>query len=310
MRPLRPLLVLLVAAVAWRCGDDAALRQLPTRVPPGVLAVGSVSLQASHEHALFEPFAQALADRLHEVGIGRGEVVVESSLGQLAERMRRGEVDLVIDSPFPAVLLGRLVGARPLLRRWKDGQAGYRSVVFSRVDGPVQRLEDLQGSMIAFGEPFSTSSFLMPKASLRDRGFVLERYEDVAADVPADRIGYLFSGDSENTLFWVLESRIGAGALNLEYFERLAGSRRGELQVLLTTPEVPRQVVCCRADLDPEVIAAVERVLVGLERDPQGRAALAAFDRTTRFDRFPDGPEAALRPIRELLDFVEEDLGG
>lgn len=300
----------LVAGCGAPGGPPAATAVAAKVASKGVLTVGSVSLQPTREYAVFRPFAAYLGGSLAAVGIGRGEAVVESSVGRLAERMRRGEVDLYVDSPFPVALMRRLAGARPLLRRWKDGQAAYRSVLFTRVDSGITTLDDLRGQMVAFGEPFSTSSFLMPKATLRNRGFILERYEDAAAEVPDDRIGYLFSGDSENTLFWVLKGRIAAGALNSGYFERLAGERRSELKILLETTEVPRHVVCCRPDLDPAVVAAVVRLLVGMDSSRAGREVLAAFDGTTRFDAFPQGGAAALQPIDELLHFVEEDLGG
>jgi ABC-type phosphate/phosphonate transport system substrate-binding protein len=97
--------------------------------------------------------------------------------------------------------------------------------------------------------------------------------------------------------------------VNRDYFEEMAGTRRGELTVLLQTPEVPRNIVCHRAELAPAVVVAVTRTLIGMDDDEEGRKVLAGFEGTLRFDRFAEGPETALAPIYNLLQYVEEDLG-
>ncbi len=306
---LAAVLLLVAAAACGPAGPPPVETTTPVPVPGGELVVGSVSLQAGREHGVFEPFVSYLADHLHDVGIGRGRVVVEGSLLAMAEHLADGTVDLYIDSPFPVAFAARQTGAVPFLRRWKNGIASYDSVVFSRRAAGIETVNDLRGRVIAFGEPFSTSSYLMPKAALSAAGLELARYEDPGADVPPDRVGYVFSGDSENTLFWVLKGRIAAGAVNRDYFEEMAGTRRGELTVLLQTPEVPRNIVCHRAGLDPAVVAAVTRILIGMVDDEEGRKVLAGFEGTLRFDRFAEGPSAALAPIYNLLQYVEEDLG-
>ena len=312
----RTAVALALAAIAvTACGDRRPL-STTTRVPDdgatpaGVLTIGAVSLEPAREHAMVLAFAEELASRLHGVGIGRARVVVEPSLGAMAARVQRGEVDLYLDSPFPVSWVIRETGARPLLRRLKRGEVSYRSVLFARRDAGLRSVEDLQGRVIAFGEPFSTSSFLLPKASLAERGFKLERYEDVAAEVPPDVVGYVFSNDSENTMMWVLKGRIVAGAANAEYFASLAGERRGELMVLLESEEVPRNIACCRRDLPAEVRDAIENVLLELHLDERGCQALLRYEETARFDRFPVEPERALARVSALLPFVTDDLGG
>ncbi len=304
-------LAVALAAIAG-CGEPVATPSAPTAdaAPTGVLTIGSVSLEPAREHAKVMAFAEELVSRLHPVGIGRARVVVESSLGAIAARIGQGEVDLYLDSPFPVSWVVHETGARPLLRRLKQGEASYRSVLFARRDSGLQSIEDLRGHVIAFGEPFSTSSFLLPKASLVERGLQLERYEDPAADVPDDVIGYVFSNDSENTMMWVLKHRIVAGAVNADYFEYMAGERRSELIVLLESEDVPRNIVCCRRDLPAEVRDAIEVALLDLHRDEKGRQALLRFEETARFDRFPVDPEEALARVSALLPFVEDDLGG
>jgi len=152
--------------------------------PAGVLTFGAVSLNPTREHEVVRPFADYVAANLHDVGIGRGRVHVVGSLNQMVEELREGRVDLFIDSPFPAVFVWQHGDVEPILRRWKRGSDVYKSVIFTRTDSGVESIEQLTGKMVAFGEPFSTSGFLMPKAALASSGLRLVNYEDPAASIP------------------------------------------------------------------------------------------------------------------------------
>jgi phosphonate transport system substrate-binding protein len=277
--------------------------------PDGVLSFGSVSFNPAQEFEVFRPFANHVVDRLHHVGIGRGRVEVAGSLSQMVEMLRKGRVDVFIDSPFPAAFVWTHGDMTPILRRWKRGADTYRSVVFTRADNGVDAVTDLTGKIIAFGEPFSTTGFLLPKAALASAGQRLVHYADPAASVPEDRVGYVFSNDAENTIFWVLKGKVAAGAVNADYYEALAGELIDELQVLHLTRAVPRNVVCVRNGLDSELVEAIQEVLLEMHLDDEGRAALLQFQQTSRFDLFPGGVDQDLSEIKKLLTQVEEDLG-
>ncbi len=268
-----------------------------------------MSLDPAREFETFRPFANYVAANLHDVGIGRGRVVVVGSLSQMVEEIREGRVDIFIDSPFPAAFVWTHDLVQPILRRWKRGADVYKSVVFTRVDNGVETVDDLAGRIIAFGEPFSTSGFLMPKAALSSAGLRLVNYADPAASIPSDRVGYIFSNDAENTMFWVLKKKVDAGAVNADYFESLAGDRIDELRILHITESVPRNVVCARNNLDPDIVNALKALLLDMHIGEDGRAELLSFEETTKFDEFPGGYERDLENIMRLLPHVEEDLG-
>jgi phosphonate transport system substrate-binding protein len=281
----------------------------PVPRPSGVLTIGSVSLSPAQEHDVFRPLADYLAARLGSVGIGRGRVVVVDSLSTMVDELDAGRVDIYFDSPFPVGFVVQHSDTRVLLQRFKRGAEEYRSVLFARADGGVEELADLRGRMIAFGEPFSTTGYLLPKAALVSSGFELTNFADPAATVPDDEIGYVFSNDAENTMVWVLKGKVTAGAVNEDYFVALAGQRIGELRILFRSDAVPRNVVCARGDLDPALMRAVVGVLLEMDEDDEGKVVLDGFEQTSGFEPFPEGGERALAGVIELLPYVEEDLG-
>jgi len=279
-----------IAAVSPAAGFDAT-----------TLTVGSISLTPKEEVATFQPLADYLAAQLRPLGVQRGRVVVVQTMDQMVQAIKSGEVTVYIDSPFPALYVSDRSGAKPTLRRWKRGRADYQSVIFVRKDSGIGRLSDLVERVIAFEEPYSTTGYFLPKASLLRLGVRLSALPDRNAPLPIGMAGYVFSNDDETTMFWVLERRVAAGALDDQNFDRLAGERAGELQIIYRSIIVPRHVVVLPSALNPRWTTAIKETLTNMHLTEEGQAVLRKFQRTTKFDRFPQGPDAALRPLRDLM---------
>ena len=306
---------LLLAAEAVLVTGRPAVAGSPTDAQPGtplengILSVGSISLSPKREAAKFQPFIDYLARRMAVAGITRGRVVVASSMAEMADLMNGKQVDIFIDSPFPVAVVSMKSGAQPFLRRWKDGRGDYHSLVFARKDAGIQTVRNLRGRMIALKEPFSTSGYLLPKATLMQAGMTLTKYADPSAKVLPGEIGYVFANSEENIMVWVLRRRVPAGAMSEEEFTRLAKDRKGELKILLRTLEVPRHVVAHRAGVPSRVLITLEESLLSMAANDEGKRVLEAFDNTEKFDRFPQGTAQAFGPIEALVRMVEKEVG-
>lgn len=281
-----------------------ALASPGAAAPRDTLVIGSISRNIKEEIQTFRPLADYLAPRLGAADIAGIKIAVVTTADEMARRLRRGEIDLYIDSPFIVANIARRTGARPFLRRWKKGYAEYQSLFVTRRDSGLRTLDDLRGRVIAFDEPFSTSGYLLPKAMLLALGYRLIEVHHADDQVPPDAIGYVFSMDDVNTMFWVDRGKVVAGVTSPDSFETFNRKHQGRYVVFERSMHVPRQVVAHRAGLDPAVVAVLEQVLLDMEADQPGRAALMAFQKTTRFDRFPAGVEATFAPIYALLDVL------
>src|SRR6185503_10062521 len=100
-----------------------------------------------------------------------GMIIVAPTAGQMIKLLEEKRVDLYMESPYPTYLINRLGAAKLLLRRWKGGIAEYRSLIFTRKENGIARLEDLRGKIIAFEDPGSTSGYFLPKLLLLKKGF-------------------------------------------------------------------------------------------------------------------------------------------
>lgn len=248
------------------------------------LTIGSLSETPDAEISLFLPVARYLVAGLGQQGYDDARVVVRKTHAEMASLMRRGDVDLFIDSSLSALKVQRLSGGEFLARRWKKGIAEYRSVIFVRKASPVQNLDALAGWSIAFEEPYSTSGYLLPAGELRQHGLNLIPSEKGRV---AGAVSYRFTYGEENTLLWVLGGRVEAGAMADYVFKKLSAPVSDELRVIHQSSAMPYHVVVSRPSLSSAARLAVHRRLLAMHQDPQGQKLLQAFEATTRFDDIP-----------------------
>lgn len=274
----------------------------PTWARP--INVGSISVEAAAEIKKFLPLASYLAKELQSEGIDQGKVVVAKTVSQMAALLREGKVDIFIDSPFPTLAVSQLSGSKLLLRRWKKGQGEYHSVIFTRKDSEVNRLEDLKGKMIAFQDPFSTSSYFLPKTMLLQKGLKLALKTDSSESVAPGEVGYLFSIADENIMLWVLRKKVVAGALDDLAYEKEAKSSLNSLKVIEKSNPVPRHIVSYRADLPLKLVARIKEILTGMDQSEEGKKALRDFEGTSKFDAIPDQTMASF--LKSMKHFRSE----
>jgi phosphonate transport system substrate-binding protein len=296
----RCLAVLLVGILAFGAVSEASAA--PAR---DALVIGSISRSIKEEIETFRPLADYLKQHLSAVGIRDVNIVVATTAGEMSRQLANGDVDLYIDSPFMIARMNRTAGATPFLRRWKKGMADYHTLFVVRKDSGIRSLDDLRGKVIAFDDPQSSSGHLLPRAMLLERGYRLVEVSDPAAPVPPDAIGFLFSMDDVNTMFWVDQGKVAAGVTSPDFLQLYEKKRKDNLVVIARSIDIPRQVVAHREGLDPSVVAELESVLIAMATTEQGQQALKAFQKTTRFDRFPAGVEATFAPIQAMLDRLD-----
>ena len=268
--------------------------------------VGSVNTQPASEIKKFLPIASYLAKHLQSEGISQGKVVVAKDMAEMGSLLREGKVDLYIDSAFPALAVNRLSGSKLFLRRWKKGIGEYHTVIFTRIDSNIDRIEDLKGKLIAFEEPYSTSGYFVPKAVLLQQGFKLASKTDGTNPVEKGEIGYVFTRADDATMMWVLRGRAHAGAMDNHSYLKEARDDLSSLKILYKTFSIPRQVVSHRGDLSAGLVAKIKEIFMNMQQSEEGKKTLQDFEKTTKFDEIPD---QAMAPLLKLQNFIDAEFG-
>ena len=85
----------------------------------------------------------------------------------------------------------------------EDGSFGYYSIGFARLDKNIGNLDDMKGRVFGFGDPNSTSGYLIPSIEIPEAGYDMEPgnyFKDV-----------VFTGGHEQTIVAVSNGDIDAG---------------------------------------------------------------------------------------------------
>jgi phosphonate transport system substrate-binding protein len=276
---------------------------LPQPSEPRTLRFGVMVEEPADPDRLFRVYSPLLAKlraRLAPDGIQVPALVAARDLEDLAQRLVRGEVDFVIESLFPSMLLReRAAGLEPALLVVRRDHRRYKSVFFAPIESPVRALADLRGRTLVLQAERSTSAFALPRAELLRAGLALVPAETKAP--AADAVKYVLAGAELNQAFWVLGGRGDAAAFSDADWEALPETVRAKLRIFHETRTLPRGLVSFRGGLAPATRARAERALLDMDQDAEGRAALASAAATTRFERLTAEDLAELRAWQPLL---------
>ena len=307
-RPATALAVAALTTLLAACGTATADTERPAPESPtpaaadgATLVIGSVSDDPEEEAEVFQPFIDHVAAQLGDAGVGSGDVVVAGTVEEMAELLRTGAVDLYVDSMSGVTQVVAEEAGTPLLRRWKDGAPTYHSAIVRRRDRGITAPAQLVGRTVACEEEPRTDGYFLPVSTLRQLGLTVAQVAEPTSVPAPGQVGYVFSGDDENTVFLVLDGRVDAGALSEEDLEENAGSRADELVTVARSIDVPRHGVVARAGLEPALAEALTAVLTGLHETAEGREVLEEFDDTARFDALPAEDLAPVLDLRRFL---------
>ncbi|HKK29561.1 MAG TPA: phosphonate ABC transporter substrate-binding protein [Alphaproteobacteria bacterium] len=85
----------------------------------------------------------------------------------------------------------------------EDGSFGYHSIGFARVDSGIGNLDDMKDKVFGFGDPNSTSGYLIPSIEIPRAGYPME---------PGEHFGDVrFTGGHEQTIVAVFNGDIDGG---------------------------------------------------------------------------------------------------
>ena len=158
-----------------------------------------------------------------------------------------------------------------------DGTTGYYSIGFARIDSGIESLEEMEGKVFAFGDPNSTSGYLIPSIEIPQSGYSME---------DGDYFGQIaFAGGHEQTIIGVFNGDYDAGVswadgqgdwekgFNNGAFRKAVDSGlvdMTEMTEIWRSKEIPNGPVVVRTELPQDVKDKVTMLMADLpENDPE-----------------------------------------
>jgi phosphonate transport system substrate-binding protein len=273
------------------------------------ITLGEIADKPNEVITSMQPLADYLAERLADFGYQCGKVKVVLTIDEMIQAIKDGEVDLYMDSIFPAALVSNGTGAQPILRRQRNCDPDYYTIIFTTPDSGITSVDDLPGQMMAMDRSYSTSGFALPAAYLLDHGLNLVIKESWDEPVASDEVGIYFSTDDKNTLNLILAGKASAGATDDYYFGKGEEAKPGTLVNLAETAPVLRQVVLVRSSLEGDVQEAIKRGLSEAHLNPDGASVLLQAENSCVFDEPPDGIEAVISQMQAIYEKIKDIPG-
>jgi len=283
----RSLLAAPLLLPALAASPSFAQTQNPTRLRMALLPDENASTIIQNAQPLRAHLAQALGRDV--------QVVVTTDYSSMIEAMRFGRIEIAYFGPFSYVLAkSRAAGIEPFAVGVERGSPTYRSIIIANAEGPVKKLEDMRGHPVAFGDQASTSSHLVPRATIMRRASLVGERDYRVVHV----------GTHDAVARTVQSGRAPAGALSepifLSLLERNVIRRERLVDVAFSDP-IPNYPMVMQGNLAPELKQAIRDAFLNL-RD-------AELLRNFRVESFAATDDAAYDVLRETARILNLDLG-
>lgn len=284
---------------------------LETLAGKRTLVIGKVTGNPKKLYRYLKPIADYVVAHMEDLGIREAKVLMAKTNSQMVSYFKQGKIDWLTETAFSAVYFHEKVEAEFLLKKWKKGVKEYHTIFFTRKDGPLNSLTDLKGKTIAFEDPGSTTAYYLPASILIGKGLKLVQLATIREKPPAEMVGYVFSHQEINTSTWVYRGLVAAGAFNnLDWNkdDHVRKVHKKEMKIIHKSRPFPRAIELVNKDLDPRIKARLKAVLLNCHNDPKARAALKAYQRTTKFEAIDADCRAALGEASRILKMVDSEL--
>jgi ABC-type phosphate/phosphonate transport system substrate-binding protein len=262
------------------------------------IVLGRVAYEDRIDQTALDALGQYLVEMSDD--LNRHETLLVQNNHEMIKLLRAGKVDLVPETPFPALMYEATTDAEILARQWQDGHATYRTHFFTRQSSDIQRIDDLAGKRVVFKSPSSTAGCLVPKAAIADHSLLVGFPGD---SVDQSDVGLIFSNSEMNTLGWVARGRAHAGAIsNIDWADDSvapAGLKK-HLRIFHTTPDIIRAVMLASPRLPEKRKQKIVDILLKMHEGDKGKAVLMKFYSTTHFERLDSDALASLNDVRSL----------
>jgi phosphonate transport system substrate-binding protein len=235
---------------------------------------------------------QGLKDYLEKALGKKVDLVVTTDYSSMIEAMRHGRLDLGFFGPLSYVLAKQKSAIEPFAALSRKGQTTYTAVVIGNVAAGVDDLTKVAGKDVAYGDVASTSSHLIPKCMLAQKG--LKAGKDYQEH---------FVGNHDAVALAVQNNKAQAGGLSKTIFDSMV--QRGlidlaKVKVLAESEPFPEYPWTMRSDLDPGLKEKIRQAFLNLH-DPQ---LLKPF----KADGFAAIADTDYNKVRDLAKILNLDL--
>lgn len=223
------------------------------------------------------------------------QLVVTTDYSSMIEAMRRGRIELAYFGPLSYVLAKSKADIEAFAALNKHGSTTYKSVVIANIASGINKIEDIKGKTVAFGDPASTSSHLIPKSILAAHGLKIDHKD----------FKEVFLGAHDAVAINVQAGNAQAGGLSYPIFQTLVKKgiiSESKVKILQLSDPFPQYPWTMQSNLDPQLKQQIKQAFYELNKNDYA-AVLKPF----KADGFAPIHDSDYKPVRDLISLLGLD---
>jgi phosphonate transport system substrate-binding protein len=260
----------------------------------------------SVDATLLESGAKVVKDYLEKETPYKYKFAIPQSYVAVVEAFGTDRADVASLNTFGYILANEKYGVQALLRVIRYGSDTYKSQIIARADGPIKKLEDINGKKFAYVDSASTSGYLLPAKFLMDKGIK-----------PGSTV---FAKKHDNVITMVYQGQVDAGATFytppengvIQDARRLVKTQfpdvEKEIKIVALTSEIPNDPIVFRKGLPEEMKKNIQQALMKFIKTPEGNKAFHDLYGVTDFKVSTDKDYDSVRDILKSLGHKASDL--
>lgn len=267
------------------------LQPLPTpsvgETPLRVAVAAVISPQGTVESytALLEYLAQTLERPV--------ELVQRRTYLEVNDLLKTGEVDLAFVCTSAYIVGSKDFGMELLTAPQVNGETVYRAYLIVPASSSARDMADLKGKVFAFTDPISLTGRAYPTSLVQSLGSAPETF--------FSRTFFTYSHDEA---IYAVANGLADGAsvdsLVYDFAVQRDPSLAQKVKVIHQSPPFGIPPVVVNPHLRPQVKAGLQSILLEMNKDPSGQAALAAIG-VERFVVIGDDAYASVRSLMQEI---------
>lgn len=219
---------------------------------------------------------------------------VPGDYAEFERGVRNGDIDFAFQDPHIYVRLAGLYDKGSLIRALtREGTTTQAGVVIARTDSSIGTLEDLRGKTVMFGPKLSAARWLAAKSLFEENGI----------DIDKDFKAYTNGRCCEDIAFSVYLKAVDAGVVCDHFLgehskkQKELGVEAKQITVVCKTKPVPTRIFAARQKLGEDILARVNRALLGLDKNKSAHAEILFRAELGGFQKSKDDDYDSMRRL-------------
>lgn len=230
------------------------------------------------------------------------EVTIPQSFVAVVEAFGTKRADMAAINTYGYFLAHTKYGVEARLTVIRYGVSTYQSQFLARAGSNIKTLQDLAGKKVAFVDPASTSGYILPMKTLKDRKIA-----------PKETV---FAMKHDSVVSMIYQGQVDAGATyysppqngQMDDARRLVKTQYPDVEqkvkiVELSEP-IPNDPIVFRKDMPEEMKEKIVNTLLQFVATPEGQKAMDLMLGATNLKKSTDGDYESVREM--LKDLAPE----